>query len=49
MKKKTNPKDFDVFLRNNGYDSNKLEYICKDCESYKVRNVSSGVIGHIRY
>lgn len=49
MKKKANPRDFEIFLINNGYDISKIEYICKDCESYKVRNVASGVVGYIRY
>jgi hypothetical protein len=49
MKARKNPKDFELFLLNNGYDSSKIEYISKDCESYKVKNVSSGVIGYIRY
>jgi hypothetical protein len=49
MKVRKNPKDFEIFLQVNGYDSSKIEYISKDCESYKVRNVSSGVVGYIRY
>lgn len=49
MKIRKNPKDFQEFLQNNGYDYRKIEYISKDCESYKVRNTISGVIGYIRY
>jgi hypothetical protein len=49
MKVRKNPKDFELFLQANGYDKSKIEYICKDCESYKVRNIASGVVGYIRY
>jgi hypothetical protein len=49
MKKKTNPKYFDIFLINNGYDSSRLEYIAKDCWDYKVRDIVSGKEFYIRY
>jgi hypothetical protein len=40
---------FIKFLQSQGMDINKYEYISKDCESYKVRNLISGKIGDIRY
>lgn len=49
MRKRTNPKDFDIFLRNNGYDSSKYEYISKDCYDYKVLDIASGKEFYIRY
>lgn len=38
-----------LFLNAQGIDSNNYKYISKDCESYKVKNISNGVIGYIRY
>jgi hypothetical protein len=49
MKRKTNPKDFDIFLMYNGYDSKKLQYISKDCYDYRVLDIASGKEFYIRY
>lgn len=49
MHNSRNPKDFEKFLTDNGYDSSKLEYLGKDCTDYKVRNIETGRIGYIRY
>ena len=40
---------FRLFLQSQGIDSNKYEYINKDCTDYKVRNIETGVVGYIRY
>jgi hypothetical protein len=40
---------FKLFLQSQGIDSNKFEYISKDCNDYKVRNIETGVVGYIRY
>jgi len=40
---------FKLFLKTQGYDNNKYEYIGKDCTDYKVRNIQTGKIGYIRY
>lgn len=49
MKKLNSPSYFKVFLESQGMDSNKFEYISKDCNDYKVRNIETGVVGYIRY
>jgi hypothetical protein len=49
MRKQTNPKDFEIFLSNNGYDSDKYEYISKDCYDYRVKDIASGKEFFIRY
>jgi hypothetical protein len=49
MKKTNNNDYFKLFLQSNGYDSNKIKYISKDFDSYKVKNVDTGKIGYIRY
>lgn len=49
MKKLNSPSYFKIFLESQGIDSNNLEYISKDCNDYKVRNIETGVVGYIRY
>lgn len=49
MKKPINSKDFQRFLYFNGYDSNKIQYISRDCNDYKVLDVTSGKEFFIRY
>lgn len=49
MNKSKMSEQFKLFLQSQGYDSNKYEYISKDCNDYKVRNIETGVVGYIRY
>jgi len=49
MKKSIMSEQFKLFLQVQGYDSNKYEYISKDCYDYKVKNIQTGVVGYIRY
>jgi hypothetical protein len=49
MKKSIMSEQFKSFLQVQGYDSNKYEYIGKDCNDYKVKNIQTGKIGYIRY
>lgn len=49
MNKSKMSEQFKLFLQSQGMDSNKYEYISKDCYDYKVRNIQTGVIGYIRY
>jgi hypothetical protein len=49
MKNPKNNEQFNLFLKSQGMDIKKFQYICKDSESYKVRNLITGVIGYIRY
>ena len=49
MKKLNSPNYFKIFLESQGINSNKFEYISKDCNDYKVRNTETGVVGYIRY
>jgi hypothetical protein len=49
MKKLNSLSYFKLFLQSQGIDSKKFQYISKDCESYKVRNLITGAVGYIRY
>lgn len=49
MKKIISQSYFKVFLESQGMDSSKYEYISKDCNDYKVKNIETGVVGYIRY
>lgn len=49
MKKLNSPSYFELFLQSQGIDSKKFQYISKDCDSYKVKNLVTGVVGYIRY
>jgi len=49
MNKSKMSEQFKLFLQTQGMDSNKFEYISKDCNDYKVRNVQTGKTGYIRY
>lgn len=49
MKKLNSPSYFKIFLESQKMNPNDYEYISKDCESYKVKNLITGVIGDIRY
>lgn len=49
MKKSINLEQFNLFLQSQGYDSSKIQYISRDCDSYKIRNIETGRIGYIRY
>jgi hypothetical protein len=40
---------FIKFLQSQGMDVHKYEYISKDCNDYKVRNIETGVVGYIRF
>ena len=49
MKQLNSPNYFKIFLESQGIDGNKYEYISKDCNDYKVRNIETGIVGYIRY
>ena len=49
MNKAKISEQFKLFLQSQGMDINKYEYISKDCTDYKVRNITTGVVGYIRY
>jgi len=49
MKKLIMSEQFKLFLQSQRIDSSKYEYISKDCDDYKVRNIETGVVGYIRY
>ena len=49
MKKSIMSEQFKLFLQSQRIDSDKFEYISKDCNDYKVRNIETGVVGYIRY
>lgn len=49
MKISRNHEQFNLFLQSQGMDSKKFQYISRDYESYKVRNIKTGVVGYIRY
>ena len=44
MRKLNSPSYFTLFLESQGIDSNKFEYISKDCNDYKVRNIETGIV-----
>jgi hypothetical protein len=49
MKKLNSPTYFKLFLESQGMNPNDYEYMGKDCESYKIKNIHTGVVGDIRY
>jgi hypothetical protein len=49
MKKLNSPIYFKIFLESQGMNPNNYEYISKDCNDYKIRNIKTGMVGYIRY
>jgi len=48
MKKPNGQSYFELFLQSQGINPNNYEYISQDCESYKIKNLITGIVGDIR-